>query len=140
MDPKTIALAFVERINRGDLDALVSLMTEDHAFIDYDGTVQRGREVMREAFRDYFASLPEYKIHLSRAVTMGNVVVLIGRTTGSHIPPEVEAEETVIWAAWIDGGLVREWHILYADTEKAKRLLGAGPASAPADGPSEPSN
>jgi uncharacterized protein (TIGR02246 family) len=131
MDARSVALAFVERINEGDADRLSDLMTEDHAFIDHDGTVQSGRDVMREGFRSYFESFPDYTIHLSRVVTIGDVVVLIGRTTGSHIPREVEAEETVVWAARVEGELVREWHILYADTEKARRLLAAGSGQTP---------
>ena len=121
-----VALAFVERINERDLNGLVDLMTEDHAFIDEDGDEQRGRDAMREGWREYFRLFPEYKIHLTRVVAVGDTVVLIGRTSGSQVPREIEAEETVIWAAWVDSGLVREWHILYADTEKARRLLGGG--------------
>jgi uncharacterized protein (TIGR02246 family) len=128
--PEATALAFVDAINAGDLDALVELMTEDHAFIDDDGNEQRGRDTMRWAWRSYFESFPEYQIHTERVVTLGNTVVLIGRTTGSHIAPEVEALETVIWAALVDGGRVREWHILYTDNEKAQTLLAAADALA----------
>jgi predicted SnoaL-like aldol condensation-catalyzing enzyme len=124
VDPQAVVLAFIERINEGDADRLAELMTEGFAFIDHDGTAERPREVMRENFRSYFESFPDYRIHVSRVVAAGDVVVLIGRTTGSHVPPEVEAEETVVWAAWTEGERVREWHILYADTEKARRLVG----------------
>lgn len=119
------ALEFVHKINEGDLDGLVDLMTEDHAFIDNSGVAQHGREVMRRAWRAYFDSFPEYRIHVGRVVTLGDVVVIVGRTTGSHIPHDVEALQSVIWGALVEGELIREWHILYMDTEKARRLLAA---------------
>jgi len=122
------ALAFVSAINARNLDALVKLMTEDHAFIDYEGNEQRGRDTMRWAWRSYFESFPEYQIHAERIVALGDTVVLIGQTTGSHVAPEVEALETVIWAALVDGGRVREWHILYTDNDKAEALLAAADA------------
>jgi uncharacterized protein (TIGR02246 family) len=128
-DPEKIARAYVDRINAGDLEGLLELMPEDYAFVDVDGTVEEGRELMRKGWAGYFSEYPEYKIHLSRVVELGDVVALIGQTTGSHIPPEVEAEETVIWTAWVRDGLVKEWRILYADNEKVKRFLGLEPGN-----------
>lgn len=124
-DAKSTALAFVARINERDLDGLVELMTDDHVFIDVEGVVQRGRDVMRRAWRSYFDSFPEYRIHVTKVVTLDSTVILIGRTRGSHIPPELEALATVIWCALVEGRMVREWHVLYTDTEKARALLMA---------------
>jgi len=50
----------------------------------------------------------------------GNGVAIIGKTTGSHVPPEVEENETVLWTAEIRGGLVAEWRI-FSDIEEAKK-------------------
>ena len=41
-------------------------------------------------------------------------MAIIGKTTGSQVPPEIEEEETVLWTAEIRGGLVAEWR-LYTD-------------------------
>ena len=107
-----IALEFVECINNQDLEGLVSLMTEDHTFIGHEeGDVAVGLERMREGFRGYFSEYPEYKIHVSKVTRSGNDIAIIGSTTGSHIPPEIEAKETVIWIAKIKGDLVSEWRI-----------------------------
>ena len=125
--PADVALEFVERINAGDLEGLTALMTEDHTFVDLAGDIERGREVMREGWAGYFSAFPEYTIHVSRVAALGNVVIIIGGTTGSQIPPEIEARESVIWAARIEDGLVAEWHIVYADTEKVKEFLGWDP-------------
>jgi uncharacterized protein (TIGR02246 family) len=126
-DPEAVGRAYVERINDADLDGLLELMPDDYAFVDVDGKVERGRDLMRKGWSGYFSELPNYKIHLSQVVPLGDVVVLIGRTTGSQIPPEVEAEETVIWTAWIRDGLVREWRILYAYTDTVERFLERRP-------------
>lgn len=47
-------------------------------------------------------------------------MAIIGKTTGSHVPPEVEEKETVLWTAEIRNGLVAEWRI-YSDIEEAKK-------------------
>jgi uncharacterized protein (TIGR02246 family) len=131
--PADVALEFVERINVGDLEGLTALMTEDHTFVDLEGDVERGREAMREGWAGFFSAFPEYTIHVSRVAALESVVIIIGNTTGSQVPPEIEAQETVIWAARIEGGLVAEWHIVYADTAKVKGFLGWDPGQANED-------
>ena len=130
MEPEEVALTFVDRINAGDVEGLMELETEDFAFVDVDGTVERGRETMRAGWSGYFSDFPDYKIHLANVVTYGNLVIMIGRTTGSQIPPEIEAEETVIWTALVEGDRLSEWRILYADTDKVKKFLGLAAAEA----------
>ncbi len=47
-------------------------------------------------------------------------MAIIGKTTGSHVPPEVEEKENVLWTAEIRNGLVAEWRI-YSDIEEDKK-------------------
>ena len=115
--PKSVALEFVEAINAGDPERLILLQTEDFTLIDMAGDINRGRQ----GWSDYFSSYPEYKIHVHNILTGGNGVAIIGKTTGSHIPPEVEEKETVLWTAEIRNGLVSEWRI-YSDIEEAKEM------------------
>lgn len=49
-------------------------------------------------------------------------MAIIGKTTDSHIPPEVEEKETVLWTAEIQNGLVAEWRI-YSDTDEIKKKM-----------------
>ncbi len=114
--PKSIALRFVEIINAGDSEALIKLQTEDFALIDMAGDVYRGRD----GWQDYFSAYPKYKIHVQYVLTSGDGVAIIGKTTGSHVPPEVEEKETVLWTAEIRDGLVAEWR-LYSDIEEGKK-------------------
>ena len=114
--PKSVALKFVEVINAGNSEELVKLQTEDFALIDMGGNVYRGRD----GWLDYFSANPDYQIHVQHVLTSGNGVAIIGKTTGSHLPPEVEERETVLWTAEIRDGLVAEWRI-YSDIEEAKK-------------------
>ncbi|MGC1121576.1 MAG: nuclear transport factor 2 family protein [Candidatus Methanofastidiosia archaeon] len=113
---KIVALEFVEAINSGDPERLIALQTEDFAFIDMSGDIEHGQQ----GWSDYFSAHPEYRIHVQQVLIGGKGVAIIGRTSGSHVPPDVEAEETVLWTAEIRNGLVSEWRI-YTDIEEAKK-------------------
>ena len=107
---KSVAMDFVESINNGDSEALIKLQTESFTLIDSDGGVFRGRD----GWEGYFSAYPKYRMHVQCILTGGNGVAIIGKTTGSHVPPEIEEKETVLWTAEIRDGLVAEWR-LYTD-------------------------
>ena len=113
---KSVALKFVEVINAGDSEELVKLQTEDFTLVDMAGDAFRGRD----GWQSYFSSYPKYKIHVQHVLMSGNGVAIIGKTTGSHVPPEVEEHEMVLWTAEIRDGLVAEWRI-YSNIEEAKK-------------------
>ncbi|KYK33585.1 MAG: hypothetical protein AYK19_13380 [Theionarchaea archaeon DG-70-1] len=115
---KSIALKFVEVINTGDPERLTALQTEDFTLIDMEGDVERGRQ----GWHGYFSSCPEYTIHVQKVLRGGNGVAIIGRTTGSHVPPEVEEKWNILWTAEIRDNLVAEWRI-YTDIEEAKKKV-----------------
>ncbi len=112
----SVALKFVEIINSGDSEALTRHQTEDFTFVDTAGDVTRGRQ----GWEDYFSSYKDYRIHVKQVLTGGEGVAIVGGTTGSHVPPEVEEHETVLWTAEIREGLVSEWRI-YSDFEEARK-------------------
>ena len=118
---KAAVLKFVECINAGDDEGLMKLQTDDFTFIDMSGNVFTGRQ----SWDDYFTSNPDYKIHVDRIVSGGDGIAIMGRTTGSHVAPEVEEHEAVLWTAEIRDGLVAEWRI-YTDLEDAKRKAVEG--------------
>jgi hypothetical protein len=45
----------------------------------------------------------------------GNGVAIIGKTSGSHVGPEVEEREILVWTAEVQDGLISEWRIYKAD-------------------------
>jgi hypothetical protein len=123
-----VALRFVERINRRDLDGLTELMTPAHRFVDLAGDVDVGRERMQQGWAEYFRLCPDYMIHISRISVQGNVVALAGRTTGSHLGlPRAEEfhDEPVIWLARIDGDRISEWCLIH-DTPETRSVWGLG--------------
>jgi ketosteroid isomerase-like protein len=117
MNSEMITLSFVERINAQDADGLAKLMTDNFRFIDYEGNIYEGWEKMHKEFASYFSSYPKYKIIVEKICQSGNDVAIIGTTTGSHAPHEIEAKWTLIWTAKIENNLVAEWRI-YSDIEK----------------------
>jgi limonene-1,2-epoxide hydrolase len=111
-----VVLKFIECINAGDPERLMSLQTEDFTFIDYSGDAYHGRQ----GWQDYFSAYPEYTIHVEHIITSGDGVAILGRTTGSHVSPEVEEIWTILWTAEIWGDLVAEWRI-YSDVHEVRK-------------------
>ncbi len=76
-------LAFIEAINRHDVDQLIGLLTEDHAFIDSLGNSLRGREKIRAGWRGYFAMCPDYRVSHEDIFRDGNTVAMFGSAGGT---------------------------------------------------------
>jgi predicted SnoaL-like aldol condensation-catalyzing enzyme len=117
-DPKLIALLFNECINRQDLDGLSSLMADNHAFIDRDGSVHQPKPAMVDGWREFFKQFPEYHNIFNRIESRENLVLILGHGHWSEKNPY----DPVIWTSTIVHDLVHEWRI-YDDTpENRKRL------------------
>jgi uncharacterized protein (TIGR02246 family) len=113
-----VALEFVECINNQDWKRLVEMMTENFTFIGpEEDDVVEGRDTMGKGFREYFEEYPEYKIHVSKVTVSGNAVAFVAQTTGSQVPPEIEARETVIFMATVREGMVSQWRI-FSDMDR----------------------
>ena len=109
---------FVDCINEGDPECLITWQTEDFTFIDYDGDKTQGRD----GWPAYFHNNPDYTIHGDHMITSGTGVAVLGRTTGSHVAPEVEKKETILWIAEVRNDLISEWR-LYSDTKEIEQQL-----------------
>jgi ketosteroid isomerase-like protein len=125
--PTALAISFVDRINRGDLDGLTALMTADHTLVVLDEPPLVGRDANRAAWSGYFTTCPDYVIHPRRIAVAGASVALLGVTTGSHLalPDEEELRLTVIWVADTTGGLVSRWRVA-EDTAELRARTGLG--------------
>ncbi len=123
----SLALLFVELINRHDVPGLMSLMSEDHRLVDGLGEVVRGRERLRKGWLQYFEMVPDYTIEVTQVMQEGHDVGLFGaakgtiRTGGRLLPTN---RWSIPWAAraTIRGDLVTEWRV-YADNEPARAIL-----------------
>jgi ketosteroid isomerase-like protein len=128
--PLQLAQAFVDKINSRDVDAVSSLMTEDHRFIDSLGNVVTGREAMTSGWAAYFRMVPDYRLAIDEWLTDGPVVVMFGVASGTYSPdgslkPEHRWATPACIRAVIRGELVAEWRV-YADNEPIRQLMRAG--------------
>lgn len=105
------ALKFNEKINQQDLEGLAELMTEDHTFIDNSGEIAKGKDVMKEGWRQFFKKYPDYQNIFTSVVVQNSVVVMVGYSTCSHKP----LAGPNIWTAKVHAGLVSEWRVYWLD-------------------------
>jgi ketosteroid isomerase-like protein len=114
--PASIVRTFVEYVNEGDLAGIASLLAERVKFTDIQGRVYREKEFMA----DYLSNFPDYQILVHHILQGGQGAAIVGRTAGSHVPPEIEEREILVWTAEVRDGLITEWRI-YSDLEYAAR-------------------
>jgi ketosteroid isomerase-like protein len=127
MAPIPTVISFIDCINRGDVEGLGRLMTEDHELVVFDEPPLRGRDANLAAWRGYVGSFPRYLIHPLRIAQKGVQVAVLGYTTGSHLclPDEEEAQQTLIWLAETADGVVRAWRLV-EDTRELRRKAQLG--------------
>ena len=112
--PIAVVISFIDCINRGDIEGLAALMSEDHALRVFDEPAEEGRERCVEGWRGYAAAFPRYLVLPARISPLGTTVAVLGSTTGSHLglPDEEESQQTLIWLGEVEGGLVRRWTLI----------------------------
>jgi ketosteroid isomerase-like protein len=122
-------LSFVDCINRGDLDGLAELMTDDHVLRVLDEDPVAGRDANVEAWHGYLSSFPSYVIYPRYVASSGDTVAVLGATTGSHLAlaEEDELAINVVWVATVVDGTLSSWHV--ADDGPAVRACAGIPAS-----------
>jgi ketosteroid isomerase-like protein len=118
-------VSFIDRINRGDIDGLANLMTDEHTLQVLDEAPLVGKASNIEAWQGYVSSFPRYVIYPHELSEHDGVVAVVGHTTGSHLdlPDEEERELTVLWTAHVDGGRLSLWRI-EEDTALRRQELG----------------
>ena len=127
MTPTEIAYSFVERINSGDPDQLSELMTEDHTFIDSDGSEHSGRDEMHQGWKKYFAMVPDFRIHVRDALYRDETVAMFGTAEGTFdqdgvLKPENHWAVPAAWRVVVKDGLVSVWQ-LYVNPEPMVAIL-----------------
>jgi ketosteroid isomerase-like protein len=117
--PDEVAIQFNDAINRGDLDALGALMTDDHTFTDSLGAQVIGKSNCLEAWRGFFAQFPDYRNHFTELIARDDRVVVIGYSTCSVAVLDGPA----LWTADIEDDKVAHWRV-YQDTPAVRAELG----------------
>jgi ketosteroid isomerase-like protein len=120
-----VVVSFIDRINRGDVDGLGELMTDDHTLEVLDEEPLVGKASNIEAWRGYVSSFPDYVISPHQLFEVDGLVAVRGHTTGSHLglPDDEERTLTVIWIARVDRGRLSLWRI-EEDTPLRREELG----------------
>jgi len=113
----SVALRFNEKINQQDLEGLAELMTDDHTFVGSDGTVTKGKDVMKKVWREFFKGYPDYRNIFTCVTTQNNIVVMVGYSTCSYKP----LNGPNVWTARVRGGLLLEWRVIWLDRERKNR-------------------
>ncbi|HXN71425.1 MAG TPA: nuclear transport factor 2 family protein [Candidatus Acidoferrales bacterium] len=132
MSPTETVLQFMDRINQRDVDKVAELMTEDHVFTDSLGNSVRGREKMRDGWRDYYAFCPDYWVSHEEIFASGNLVAVFGSAGGTiaangKLPPENKWKISAAWLALVENGLVKEWRV-YADNKPVYDIVARSKA------------
>jgi ketosteroid isomerase-like protein len=127
MTSTEVVLAFVDAINRRDVEELCRLMTDDHLFVDALGLQFRGRERMRSGWIGYFSMVPDYTIEIQETVADGPLVILIGMARGTYSPdgnldPADRWSTPAAWRAVVAGGHVAVWQV-FADNEPIRQIM-----------------
>jgi len=122
-------LEFIDAINAGDARKIGDLITEDHLFIDSDGTETRGWREMRQAWHQYFVMMPDYRIQIREAFCEGNTVVLVGTAAGTYAPggaldPRNQWTVPAAWRAVVEAEGIAVWQV-FCSTEPISRVIRA---------------
>jgi ketosteroid isomerase-like protein len=118
LPPTAVAISFIDCINRGDLDGLDALMTEDHTLVVLDEAPVVGKRANVDAWKGYLSSFPAYVIHPRHLTASDGTVTVVGATTGSHLglPDDEELGLQVTWLVEVVDGRVLHWRVAEADS------------------------
>ena len=114
-----IALAFVDAINSKDIERLAGLMTDDHKFIDGDGSECVGRDQMKMGWTKHLELIPDLTLTVSIQFEEKDTVVLLGRSRGTiiqngELKPKNSWQVPSAWRVIVKSEKVAEWQ-LYAN-------------------------
>jgi len=111
-----VAMAFVDAINSKDVDKLANLMTDDHRFIDGDGSMYQGKERMKTGWKEHFELIPDLNISVSDHFEENGTVVLLGWSSGTiiqdgQLKPENAWKVPSAWRVIIESEKVAVWQL-----------------------------
>jgi len=121
--------AFIDAINAGDVAGLVTLMAEDHIFVDSAGTVASGLEHMAKGWSEYFRMFPDYRISLEHVIQEGSLVAAFGMASATYnglrgLVAENRITMPAAWKAVVENGKIKLWQV-YADWSQGQRIIEA---------------
>jgi ketosteroid isomerase-like protein len=124
-NPSEVVANFIDCINRGDLNEIAALLSDDHRMVVLDEAALCGRNASIDAWKAYLSSFPDYLIFRRHTTAHGSRVAVLGTTSGSHLGlvPEEEMKVTVIWLAEVVDGRLAGWQVA-EDTPELRLAVG----------------
>ena len=116
--PVVVVERFNAAINARDPEALDTLMTDDHEFVDAEGGSVQGKEACLAAWRGFFAQFPDYRNTFMHLESVGDVVGVAGHSSCSVAVLDGPA----LWSARVVDGKVAQWRV-YTDTPDNREAL-----------------
>lgn len=114
-------MQFNECISRADINALSSLMTENHVFIDMANNRIVGKsDNIVKAWKPFFRLYPGYRNIFESVTVNGSMVIMQGYSICSD---QVLNNVHAIWVAEIKENKVNLWHI-HPDTKENRNKFG----------------
>jgi ketosteroid isomerase-like protein len=117
--PQEVVVQFNDCINRGDLEALGWLMTDDHMFTDSAGMQVLGKAECLSAWQGFFAQFPDYRNQLIELISRDRRVIVIGYSSCSVALLDGPA----LWSAEVRDNKIAHWRV-YEDTPAVRAELG----------------
>lgn len=119
--PEEVVRRFMAAINAHDVEAVLSLMTEDHRFTDAAGGSISGHGPLRAAWQGYFTWFPNYEITAEQVFSRGGTVAVFGHAGGTFAPGVGSVADNTwhlpaAWLADVRDGYVAHWRV-FCDTE-----------------------
>jgi len=114
-----VVLDFIDAINSSNVEGIIDLMTDDHAFIDSQGNKTTGKDKLKQAWTGYFGLFPDYRIEIKETLEKGSLICILGFASGTYknLHDENNSNHWRIPAAWtaiIKDNKVLSWQV-YAD-------------------------
>jgi len=118
---RNIILEFINHINRHDVDAIASLLSDDHIFTDTDNNTVIGKENMKTAWKLYFDWFPDYTIEISDIIQGETCIAAFGFASATYLNlhNEQKSNHWHIPASWkiiLENEKIKLWQV-YADTK-----------------------
>jgi uncharacterized protein (TIGR02246 family) len=114
--PEQVIERFAASLNRGDVDAAITLYESDAAFAPQPGQEVTGLEAIRDALQQFAALNPRLRGEITKVLTAGEVALVHNRwqlegTLPDGSPVEMRGHSADVLRRASDGG----WRILIDD-------------------------
>jgi uncharacterized protein (TIGR02246 family) len=94
--PKDLPRLFLEGMNSGDVDSVVSLFEPDAIIAPDPGQVVAGRTAIRAMVTEFLGQRPHFVLHESDAVQAGDVALVRSRWTLTRADPGGKGTEMTV--------------------------------------------